>query len=131
MKKIRSKGYTLEVVSWENDADNYQTHLVTVDSEDKALALKEMCDELFNSYHSCDKGISNDCKEELEDKDEKIILEFMEQHPCLHKKGEDLIDTFRGYADDLIGYSEWYTFRVSESCSVEYSPEDVFVESVG
>ena len=74
MKKIRSKGYTLEVVSWENDADNYQTHLVTVDSEDKALALKEMCDELFNSYHSCDKGISNDCKEELEDKDEKIIL---------------------------------------------------------
>lgn len=61
MKKIASKGFTVEAVSWENDGDNYQTRTMTVDSLEEAKAVKHMCDNLFqsrNSNTSC-KAIGN------------------------------------------------------------------------
>ena len=37
MKKvIAKKGYTLDVTSWENDADYYQTNSMTFETEEEA-----------------------------------------------------------------------------------------------
>jgi hypothetical protein len=36
MKKIINKGYTLTVVSWENDADNYKTISKTVQTKEES-----------------------------------------------------------------------------------------------
>tara|TARA_Y100000588_G_scaffold170332_1_gene184136 strand:- start:7127 stop:7657 length:531 start_codon:yes stop_codon:yes gene_type:complete len=53
MNKVKfvSKGYTLEVVSWENDGDNYRTKHLTVETKDEALAVKHLCENLFQSNY--------------------------------------------------------------------------------
>ena len=45
--KIASKGYTIEVVSWENDGDFYQTQRMTVETESEARKIQKICKELF------------------------------------------------------------------------------------
>ena len=45
-KLIVKKGYTLSVVSWENDADNYNTKTMTVETVEEAEAfykLMQLC----------------------------------------------------------------------------------------
>jgi len=139
-KLIREKGYTVVIVSWENDADHYRTKSFKANSKEEALEIKDICDTLFVSHHQTEKGISNDCKDELSDKDKEIILEFMEQSPELMKRFSDdgdeeldnnnIIDAFQHLAYELMGGSEWYTFRVCESCNIEYTAEDIFVENI-
>lgn len=58
-KKVISKGYTLEIVSWENDGDNYNTINHTVKSLEEANRLHKICTELFCSHHNGEKGIGN------------------------------------------------------------------------
>lgn len=140
MKKLlREKGYTVEVTSWENDADHYRTKTFKANSKEEALEIKDICETLFKSYHSADKGISNDCKDSLSNKDEEIILEFMEQCPELMKRfsegrekltDEDIVDAFCDLSWELMGGSEWYTFRVCEKCEIECVPEDIYVEVI-
>ncbi len=47
MKKVASKGYTVEAVSWENDGDNYQTRTQTYSTLEEAKAVRHMCENLF------------------------------------------------------------------------------------
>lgn len=133
MKKILSKGYTIEVTSWENDGDNYNTLSITVDNRELAKAISEMCNTIFTSCNNkvC-RGIGN-CQNSREA--EKIIIPFMKEHLILcgdkiNPTDKDLISVCREFNFDLMGSSEFYYSRVCESCTVMYSPEDIYAEEI-
>lgn len=132
-QQVISKGYTLSVTSWENDGDNYATNSTTFDSKELAVAVARMCMDLFQSINnSKSKGIGNTCdRSEATD----LILEYMKKHPELYQDknkttDKDLIDICMEYNGDLLGGSEYYYSRVCESCSITYSPEDVYLETI-
>ena len=77
-KKVISKGYTVEVTSWENDGDNYKTKSATYDTKEEALAVKALCLSVFNSCNNGDAGIGNMCEDE---DPTPIIVEYVVQHP--------------------------------------------------
>lgn len=59
-KRIVRKGYTVEVVSWENDGDNYRTKSKTYKTKEEAVAVKHMCDHLLRSKNdNTYEGIGN------------------------------------------------------------------------
>lgn len=122
MDKIKTteKGYTLTVVSWENDGDYYQTNTMTVQTEEEARKIAKLCNELFG-----DGGIGNTCDDEDEEADE-TINNYIENNPELGLTKDEIIELNR----DLCGYSEYYIYRVCEMVTVTYSPEDIYVEKI-
>lgn len=137
-KKVINKGYTLEVVSWENDGDNYNTKKVTVKTKDEAEKLYRICTELFGSKNSRGiRGVGNS----MDGEGTRSLIRYTEANPTLFP---DLVDTsgkitvdddeisdyFRDIAYSVMGGSEFYDFRVCQSCVVTYSPEDVYLELV-
>jgi len=58
-KIIMQAGYTLEVTSWENDGDNYQTKRLHCKSLEEINAIEKMCKEIFVSCNNGDGGIGN------------------------------------------------------------------------
>jgi hypothetical protein len=139
-KKIVNKGYTIEVVSWENDADNYATNYKTVATIEEVDALIEML-ELCRSSSNRLKGdirIGNTYEYDGFDKTQKeVVLEFMKKNfIVLFPKNdinkldeESLIDLFIDKAQDLLSGGEFYC-RVCESYTVTYYPEDIYVDIV-
>jgi len=121
-KTIAKKGYTIEVMSWENDGDHYRTQSMTVDDKEEALKIKEICQTLFKSCCNREGGIGNAMGGECE----HVIEEFIEENPEMNLT-EDYI---KNLADELMGYSEDYDYRVCESVTVTYLPEDVEAEIV-
>lgn len=134
MKKIKviSKGYTLTVVSWENDGDNYKTQQVTVEDKNVAAALVKMCRELLLSINNSTTGVGNATEYETETA-EKLVVEFMKSNPVLcngKSEAKKLIPIARDWIYNLVDSSEYYYARVCESVSVTYSSEDVYLEEV-
>ena len=135
MIKVIEKGYTIKVVSWENDGDNYNTKNMVIDSREIAKAISEMCNTIFKSknskiYH----GIGNIMSEDYEDAYD-VIIPFMNEHPILwndkpNPTDEELINICMEYNNQLMGSSEWYYSRVMEKCTVTYSSKDIFVEEI-
>ena len=133
-KLIVSKGYTLSVTSWENDGDNYKTNSITVESKELAMAIARLCKTVFASSSNGEGGIGNLMEDDEEEANE-VILPYMQSHPELYldKKNpseENLINICMNYNQKLMGGSEYYFSRVFESCSLTYSPEDVFLEEI-
>lgn len=124
--KVINKGYTLKVVSWENDGDNYRTKFKTVDSIEEASKLVKICKELFVSREG---GVGNS----MDGDSDHALFEFIEGNsglfPDLYDKG-DIYDYFRELAYSLMGGSEWYDFRICESIEVTYSPKDIYLEII-
>jgi hypothetical protein len=81
-KKVISKGYTLEVTSWENDGDNYCTKMNTYNTKEEAIAVRRLCNIVFVSCNNGDGGIGN-----LNDGEEgcvnALILNFFIRFPDL------------------------------------------------
>lgn len=135
MKKIINKGYTLTVVSWENDGDNYRTKSMTVDTKEQAQAIHKMCTTLFLSRNKG--GIGNLMSDDYSEAEE-LIVPFMKNNLCLLEKydvpydadNKTLINICNEYNYALMGGSECYYSRVCESCTVTYSPEDIFLEEI-
>lgn len=136
MKKIINKGYTITVVSWENDGDNYNTKSITVDSKDKAKAYYDMMQLCKSENNQPKGGIGLGNSSELSKKQIEAIIDFLKRNPILlgddigTVEEEHLVDFFSELTWDLLGGSEWYMFRVMESCIITYSNEDVFLEEV-
>lgn len=144
MNKI-SKGYTLTVTSWENDADNYKTISHTVDTKEKAEALYKLM-QLCISKNNKPKGIirlGNTGEEGFNEQQIDLLYDFFKQNPILLEEpleDEDSMDKdgWNDYIQDLfyrvgkglLSSSEWYTCRVMESCVVTYSPIDVTPEVI-
>jgi hypothetical protein len=134
-KKVISKGYTIEVTSWENDGDNYRTEKIIEQDEAKAKAIGKMCKELFKSSNNGENGIGNLMNDgSNRKKGDKKVLEYMKKNPILsnNKKlsDEKLIETCMNYNYNLMGGSEYYYSRVCEKVSITYAPEDVILEEI-
>lgn len=139
-KKIVNKGYTIEVVSWENDADNYATNYKTVATIEEVDALIEMM-ELCRSSSNRPKGdirVGNTYEYDGFDEAQKeVVIEFMQKNFTvlfpkmdISKLDEDaLIDLFIDKTQDLLRGGEFYC-RVCESYTVTYYPEDIFVNII-
>lgn len=130
MKKkiVVSKGYTIEVTSWENDGDNYLTRRKVVDDKEYAIALLDMCKAIF----TIDGGIGNMIGEEV-DKAPEIILNYLADKPIITKQAvtpNDIVDLVMDLNYDLMGCSDYYYSRVFEKGVVYYSPEDILVEKI-
>lgn len=132
-RKVISKGYTIEVTSWENDGDNYNTEKIVEQNLDKAKAIGKMCEDLFASTNSAKKGIGN-TNEGSEGRAQEKIVDYMRNNPilCDNKELTDgkLISICMNYNHDLMGGSEYYYSRVCESVTITYSPEDVYLEEI-
>ena len=128
--KVIQKGYTITVVSWENDGDNYRTKSMVVDSKEKALAIKHMCETIFKS---CNGGIGNMMDDEG-DKAFEVILPYMKAYPDLYDNKDyndgELLDICLNLNYELMGGSTSVASRVCESVRITYSPEDIYVETI-
>lgn len=137
MNKAIKKGYTLTCTSWENDGDNYRTKSMTVQNKDYAQAIKAMCESVFKSCNNGDGGIGN-CNDECGNgTTTNIILDFVNKWPIVKEQmesdnptDEEIVDFVMELNGELMGYSEWYYSRISESCIVTYSSTDIAVEEV-
>ena len=123
--KVVEKGYTLTVVSWENDGDYYQTNTMTVQTEEEARKIAKLCNELFISCNNGEGGIGNTCDDEDEEANETID-NYIENNPELGLTRDEIIEL--DY--ELCGSSEYYIYRVCESVTVTYSPEDIYLEKI-
>jgi hypothetical protein len=129
MKLVINKGYTLEVTSWENDGDNYNTKFKTVDTLEEAFKLYKICKEVFNSRN----GVGNSmCRE-----DAYKLIRYVEENSNMFSDLEEedleednLVDYFQDLAYELMGSSEDYDFRVCESVEITYSPEDIYLKEI-
>lgn len=134
--KIGNKGYTITVVSWENDGDNYNTKSIIVDTIDKArdyYELMQLCVSennrpgmefrLGNTYDGFN-------KDQIQ-----LIVDFFKSHPNIcgdnvFEDDDEYVDFFYELSYDLLGGSEYYVCRVMENCIVTFLEEDVYAEKI-
>ena len=121
-KLVANKGYTVKVVSWENDGDNYKTNSLNVDSPEEARKIKKICKELFKSCHNGDGGVGNSMDGECDD----VIDQYIEDNIEMGL----IKDHIKILAGNLLGYSETYDYRVCESVEITYLDEDVYAEII-
>lgn len=122
MKKVINKGYTITVVSWENDGDNYRTEEKTVETKEEAAKINFICKKLFVCCHDNESGIGNSMDRESDD----IIKNFIKNNPQLNLT----VDYINDLAIRLMGGSEYYDYRICECCTTVYSSEDIYLEEI-
>ena len=144
MKEIlMKKGYTLEVTSWENDADNYKTKSIYCgDNEEDAKALLKLCKELFSSHHNGNCiGIGNIMEDDYERAIDRT-QEYLDNNPSIVQavnkyyncdldisEGDDIHDiVIADFNFEILGSSEYYCSRVFDKGRVLYTPEDLLVD---
>jgi hypothetical protein len=146
---VVKKGYTLTVVSWENDGDHYNTNTKIVETVEEAEAyynLMQLC-------KSKNRGIGLGNSSNFSAAQKQLIIDFFKENPILLydyfkqsnveeffkknlevEKGEldeeEYVEYFQDITCDLLGSSEYYACRVMESCTVTYSPEDIYLEEI-
>lgn len=125
-KLIQEKGYKIEVVSWENDGDNYRTEYMIEECKETAIAIARLARDLFASENDRENpgGIGNS----YGDSNDKI-LDYFRKNPFLIKDEdaeEDTIDFVTELADQLMGYTEHYDYRVCEEVNLTYTPVDIY-----
>lgn len=140
-KPYMSAGWTFEVTSWENDADNYNTKSYTATTREHA----EMIAGLLKLWESdaADDCLSNQYEIESEYMIAELVREWVPPFAAEFLTGkfagmdpEDIDD------DDLVGHTldvgsklglvhqgEFATRHV-ESWKVIYNPEDIFLNDV-
>lgn len=131
MNTVVKDGYTLTCTSWENDGDNYNTRTLVVQDKEVAKTLKEMCDTVFQSENNGDGGIGNGFN--VRSDHGEMMADFMRKHPAIcngETEDDALIDICMEYNGKLLGYSEVYDSRISESCVVTFSDKDITVQEV-
>lgn len=134
MEKVINKGYTMKIVSWENDGDNYRTKFYSSDSKEVIDALCRICDLASRKITHTSQGIGN----EMDDgKVSRIAEEFFELpenkillDPEFEYTEEDYYEHLTEYCYELFGGSEFYICRVCEEYTVTYSEEDIYVQLV-
>lgn len=149
------KGYILEVTSWENDGDDYDT----IQKRGVSTGLVDVVTKLFplfKSKHSRNDrtGFGNTSENEvdnwdlveaswfaLKELDKQIVyrvlgcdimsLDFESDDDISDEVIEDIGDKLKDFVrSNITGYSEYYDFRVAEQLKVYYLSEDVIIPSV-
>ena len=100
-KKVVSAGYTVEVASWENDGDNYRTKSAVYNTREEALAVKHMCDVLFDcTDYDNGGGIGSVMADEKVEAEQKIIS-YLINHPTLIEiKDITQLESFKSSVED-------------------------------
>lgn len=145
MKTLYTAGYLIRVTSWENDADNYNTMEIQVDTKQEARTVSALCDLLrsryrvswdtySNMYEPSDTDLAKFATAVAQIPD---IKEFVQSvFPDIEELQEDPECGF-GYMDAVMDIlydlglagGEFYT-RVCEKVEVYYIPADVVVEEI-
>lgn len=126
--KIANKGYTITVVSWENDGDYYQTNSITVDTIEKAKIWYDLITFIQENE------FSNET--EMTEESENIIIEYMDKFDVslideeLERYKSDKIYVFNNLQKRLLGYSEYYWCRVIDKYTITYLEEDIYAEEI-
>lgn len=123
MKKVIIKGYTITVSSWENDGDLSQKNCVTVEDLSEVKTIHQILTELGpiigNTFGEQNEYIT-DYINNRDNVKKWVIKPFV----------NSIVEMFSEKINDLLGSSEHYSFRVFESMSVVYSPEDIYLEEI-
>lgn len=136
------KGYQITVVSWENDADNYKTEIVSGLSEARTklyvdlLKLVSRGGEFGNSSDG-DLWFDTPKGKRFYQKAREILLMHIKevQSHCHGSFNFDSDDDIHDYVlcniyPDLIGSSEYYDTRIAEKITITYIPEDIVLQDV-
>ena len=143
MKKKIPSGYQIQITSWENDGDNYNTQILEGLTKDCAKALVEFA-KIFKI--SCyDKGgiAANACSDDevkwpilfkkvrgiLSKYPGSIEAHFEESGSFSKYTDEELRDLISELNGEILGQSE-YLFRVFSGYEAYYYPEDIEINSV-
>lgn len=125
--KIASKGYTLKVTSWENDADNYNTLSKTYKDKDYAKGIAKMVSELFSN--ESEGGIGN-----MDESPSSKILDYLSTNKVLENQetldNEEKVGLVMDINYELMGGSEYYTSRVFESMEFYYLPKSIYADKI-
>ena len=123
------KGYMLEVSSWENDMDAFNTETKTYTTLEQAQGMRDLA-------LLCSRKNPNSIGNEQEAKKAwPIVMNFMRTHRSLYAKyaveienDEDALwDHFGELMAEIMGRSEHYIARVCESVKLYQVPEDVYL----
>lgn len=141
------KGYHLEVTSWENDADHYNTTRTTYDNKEDALKDAHLCKYLFASKNRTKdadiRGVGNTHEYDWPEA-KKYILDYQERFKYFSdedlseipsdlsekERNDWMIGWFQDVASEHMGSSDFYQFRVCESVELTYIPGDVTADII-
>lgn len=140
--KIKA-GYRLEVVSWENDADNYNTKVIDGLTIRQVQFYTKLC-KMLESKNSW--GDTAHFGNMYEPSDEEVAAYIAAVRPLARayvdvincegytetdiEDDEDLGNRLNDFTSDLMGNSEYYYHRVVESFSVHYLSEDIELQDI-
>jgi hypothetical protein len=138
-KLVVQKGYTLTVISWENDGDNYNTISKTVDSLGEAKVWYEMM-QLCKSGNNQPSGIIKlgNSYNGFSKQQKRVAIDFIKENHKILIPGDniedddenDLSELFCDLAGELLGYGENYACREMKECVITYSPTDIYLEEI-
>lgn len=131
-------GYQIQITSWENDADHYNTVIKSGLTKDTAKFLLRFA-ELFKSANNHrDPGFGNQCRDHDETDWDALSTKFstlvLKYPSALKEIGWDTLDIKEDdYLRDaihelhyeLFGGSEYFSFRVFDKAESYYYPEAV------
>jgi hypothetical protein len=124
-------GYRITVTSWENDADNYNTSTTDGLDEQEARYHVDLL-KLIKGSHCNNKNVFGNLYEPR-DSEVKAFEEAIQAVFYKHGKTfpDDMaLDVAMDIVGDYTGYSDGYMTRVAEKITVEYVPEEIFIEDV-
>jgi len=136
---IQPKGYTLEVTSWENDADNFQTRSKTFNNKEDAILAQDMVMTIGECGNNGGAGIGNLYNNS--NKTYKIITRYLlNNRPVfdlfnIEPKPEELFPEFiqkiREVRDiDIEKWDEWLDDKVENEPEVIYEWGDILMDSI-
>ena len=136
--KVVSRGYTITVKSWENDADNYSTGSITLQSKELVKVYYDLM-KLCESCNNQPEGVIylGNTYEEFTSEQLEVLVSFLKNKPILFDDEDDLdswenddfIDYFGDMTRELLGSSD-FLCRVCESVVVTYSEEDIYLDLI-
>ena len=111
MSKVIKKGYYLEITTWENDGDNYKTHIMEGLSEAEARHYKGFTDQFQIGWDH--ENETSNYKAYLIKSCHKYLLDV-----DIHGHDDIIFDVIGEY------------YRVVESCKVFFNPSEVIMAGV-
>lgn len=153
-KKIASKGYTLEVHSYDRDDENHKMSCLTFDTKDEFLLVRHMCETIFISGYNNVQSLGNrptDMSDHdnsvIINKTPSIIINYLIDNPGLLELNsiaipskeeaksnkevfESLFSLVMKYHNKLIGFSNTSYYRAMHSSTGYYSDKDVYLDII-
>jgi len=117
-------GYQIHITSWENDGDHYATQILSGLSEEDVCFYAELLPLFVSQSRGGFSNRDNVLMESVIEAIEKVLAnhpkisnklrkQFIDSSPTEH---DVIVETMR----ELLGYSEYYTFRVFSDMKVFY-----------